>query len=225
MLGALPVLDDGSRLELRLRDLLPADRLLAVATHDQARELDELDVLVVRRRESLVAADVDVLAGRELRELADHVVHELADARARQVERAEADVGAGVRLRLVARGRELRIRDQRRVHVAGQVDLGHDDDTALRRVLDDRRVVALRVRAARPAADRGRAADLRQPRPRLDLDPPALVVGEVQVQPVEAEARDHVDEALHVLDAEEVPRDVEHHAAPLEARDFVALSH
>ena len=40
----------------------------------------------------------------------------------------------------------------------------------------------------------------------------------MQVQPVEPEVRDDVDEPLDVVDAEEVPRDVEHHAAPLEAR-------
>ena len=117
-----------------------------------------------------------------------------------------------------ARQRQLRIRDDGRVHVARHVDLGNDDDVAARRVLDELRVVMLRIEATRTAAHGARAADLREPRPRLDLDPPALVVGEVEVQAVEAEAGDDVDEALHVLDAEEVPRDVEHHAAPLEAR-------
>ena len=58
----------------------------------------------------------------------------------------------------------------------------------------------------------------RQPRPRLDLDPPALVVGQVQVQPVQLVQRQQVDVALDVGDAEEVARDVEHRAAPREAR-------
>ena len=43
------------------------------------------------------------------------------------------------------------------------------------------------------------------------------------MQPVEPVARDHVDEALHVVDAEEVARDVEHHAAPLVARRIGSL--
>ena len=52
----------------------------------------------------------------------------------------------------------------------------------------------------------------------VDLDAPALVVGEVQVQHVELVEREQVDVLLHLVDGEEVARDVEHRAAPGEAR-------
>ena len=51
-----------------------------------------------------------------------------------------------------------------------------------------------------------------------DLDPPALVVREVQVKAVDLVERQQVDVALHLGRAEEVPGDVEHRAPPAEAR-------
>src|SRR5262249_46485195 len=160
-------------------DLLPADLLLAVSANRRARTLDEGDVVLARRRGRLVAADVDVFARSEGSDLAQDVLHELGDARVRHVEGAEADVDARVRGGLVRGRRGLGVRDGGRVHGAGHVDLGHDDDTARRRVLPDRAVLLLRVPAAGPAADGSRAADLREPRPRADLEPPALVVREM----------------------------------------------
>ena len=52
----------------------------------------------------------------------------------------------------------------------------------------------------------------------VDLDAPALVVGEVQVQHVELQHRDAVEVVEHVVDREEVAGDVEHRAAVGEAR-------
>ena len=69
--------------------------------------------------------------------------------------------------------------------MARHVDLRDDLDEALARVRDDRRVLALREVAALPAADLRAAAVAREPGPRADRDPPALVVGQVQVQAVE----------------------------------------
>src|SRR5260370_16904476 len=51
-----------------------------------------------------------------------------------------------------------------------------------------------------------------------DGDPPALVVGQVPLQPVELMEREEVDELLHELLRHEVTRDVQVHAAPAEAR-------
>lgn len=62
----------------------------------------------------------------------------------------------------------------------------------------------------------------------LDLDPPALVVGQVQVQHVELVGGHQVQEAQHVRLRQEVPADVQQHAAPAEPRrvlDVTARQH
>ncbi len=97
------------------------------------------------------------------------------------------------------------------------VDLGNDRDEPLGRVGDESRVVVLRVEAARAAADLGRAAELRELRPRVDLDAPPLVVGQVQMQVVELEQRELVEVVLDLLHGEEVAGDIEHRAAVGEA--------
>ena len=110
--------------------------------------------------------------------------------------------------------------------VAGHVDFGDDGDVPLGRVGDDLAEVVLGVVAAvRQAVEHAvhagdredgfapPRADLGEPRVALDLDPPALVVGEVQVQDVELVRGQQVDEAQHVVLGHEVPGDVEH-AAP-----------
>src|SRR5206468_11916195 len=84
-------------------------------------------------------------------------------------------------------------------------------------------VLILRVPSSRPAPDCARSAYLGEPRPGPDLDPPALVVREVQVQPVQPVAGDQIDKAFDVRDREEVPGDVEHDAAPLVARPLGAF--
>ena len=53
-------------------------------------------------------------------------------------------------------------------------------------------------------------ADLRQFGPRLDLDPPALVVAQVEVKVIDLVRRDPVDDLLDGVDAEKRPGDVQH---------------
>lgn len=60
-------------------------------------------------------------------------------------------------------------------------------------------------------------AGLGQARVALDLDAPALVVGEVQVEDVQLVGGQQVQVAQDVVLGQEVPGDVEHHAAPAEA--------
>jgi hypothetical protein len=102
--------------------------------------------------------------------------------------------------------------------VPRHVDLGNDRDEALRRVGDEILVLLLRVETAWRAADFGLPALPGEVGPLLDLDPPALIVGEMQVQPVHLVQRDQIDVPLDVVRREEVARDVEHGAAPREAR-------
>ena len=57
-----------------------------------------------------------------------------------------------------------------------------------------------------------------QQRVAADLDPPPLIVGQVQMEPVELVEGHAVDERLHLVDRKEVTGHVEHHAPPAEAR-------
>lgn len=109
------------------------------------------------------------------------------------------------------------VRDERRVGVAGQVDLRDQGDVPGGRVGDDPPVVRLGVVPAGAAADLARPADGGQLRPGVDGDAPPLVVGEVQVQVVELVAGEVVDHLQDVLDGEEVSRHVEHRAPVGEA--------
>ena len=122
------------------------------------------------------------------------------------------------RLRRRAVAAQIGIRHERRVDVPRHVDLGHDRDVARPRVRDDVGVLLLRVESAAPATDLRQSTDGREVRPRLDLDAPPLIVGEMQVQPIQLVERVQIDEALDVVGPEKVARDVEHRAAPLEAR-------
>ena len=100
----------------------------------------------------------------------------------------------------------------------GHVDLGHDRDEPARRVGDDVRELRLREVSARTATDLRAAADGGEVRSRRDLDAPPLIVREMQVQSIQLVQREQIDVPLHGLDAEEMARDIEHRAAPREAR-------
>ncbi len=114
-----------------------------------------------------------------------------------------------------------RVRGERRVDVPRHVDLWHHVDEPLARVGDDRRVLALREVPAFPPADRGATAVARETGPGADREAPALIVRQVEVEPVELVEAHEVDQPLDVVHAEEVPRHVEHRPAPGEARPVV----
>ena len=50
------------------------------------------------------------------------------------------------------------------------------------------------------------------------VDPPALIVREMQVQAIQLVERHQIEVPLHVVDREEMARDIEHRAAPGEPR-------
>ena len=214
----VPVLGDGRGRGRGLGDFVPAGDLLAVLGDDRLNLAFERQVVGRRRRMRLVAAEVEVRPGRDRRDFADHVVEELVRDRLAHAERAEADIGAGVQRRRDAVAVQLRVRRQRGVDVSWHVDLGHDGDVPRSRVRHDVLVLLLRVVAARVTVDRGAAAEGGQTRPALDLDAPALVVGQVQVQCVDLVLGDLVDVQLDLVRLEEMPRDVEHRPAAGEAR-------
>lgn len=226
-LAHAPVLDQAALRQGRaLSPLVPAhDRAPVLLRDDLVRRRGVVLVPPLGRAGGLVPAQVDVRA-RVLRDHGrEHGVEVLPDRRHVLVARADHGV---VHLRSPVRlaGRPVaaqRPQDGLRgERVPGPVDLGDDGDEALGRVVDDLRVLLGRVepgpaRPRRPPLLRP-TAHLGQPRQAVDREPPALVVGQVQVQHVEAVVREVVDEPLDVLDRGEAPRDVEHRAAVRVAR-------
>ena len=113
------------------------------------------------------------------------------------------------------------------------LDLRHDSDEPRRRIRHDLADVILRVEAAVPAGVIGPfrgvvvlpaderlpapPADRREERIFLDFDPPALIIGQVHVKPIELIERDQVDVLLYELLRHEMAGDVEMRAAPREA--------
>src|SRR5690349_3109848 len=115
--------------------------------------------------------------------------------------------------------------------MAGHLDLRHNGDEAIARVRDDLPYIVLRVEASvtlvvenvrggitlRPSDEGSIApcADLGEPRILLDLDAPALVVGEMPVECVHLMKREEIDVLLHELLRHEMARDIEVRSAPL----------
>jgi hypothetical protein len=178
---------------------------------------------------AFVSAEVQVVSGEERQDLVEHVAVE-PERRLGDVEHVLADAPVDPDVELAAGVAELPVRGYRRLRVAGAVDFGHDGDEPRGGVRHDLSDVLLRVVAAVPhpvvlagglpgVSDQGGGpprSDLDQPRVALNLQPPALVVGEVQVQDVELVQREQVDEAQHELLGHEVSCHVEHRAAPAE---------
>ncbi len=183
---------------------------------------------------ALVAADVDPCRREDLEELAEHVEAEL-DRRLVQVEDVIADAPAREHLEWFARVTQLRVGGDRRLHVTGHVDLRHDRHEAPGRVGDNLVQVRLGVEAAvRRSVEamlrdvpRARLAppgpDLGEPRPLLDWEPPALVVGEVEVEHVHLVQREDVDQAQDECLRHEMPRYVEMGAPPSKTRPVLDI--
>ena len=102
--------------------------------------------------------------------------------------------------------------------MARHIDFRDHGDVAAPGVIHDGRIVSLAVVSAGRAAHLQAAAKIGQVRPRLDLDAPALVIREVDMQPVDLVIGQQVDVLGDILDAEKVPGHVQHGPAPGEAR-------
>ncbi len=112
--------------------------------------------------------------------------------------------------------------------VTRDVDLGHDSHHPLRRVrrklgqVGERVITAVRrfvvhgglLPAEADPRPRPVRADLVQRGMAAALDPPALIVGEMQVEPVQLDRREAVDERQQLALGEEVPGHVQVAAAP-----------
>ena len=117
--------------------------------------------------------------------------------------------------------------------MARHADFRHDGDKTLGRVGDDLAylmptvVAAVAPRRARGLVDIGRGrgagrdppgADLGQPGPAGNVQPPALIVGQMPVEHVHFVQRQPVDVAFDVSDRLHMPGRIEHQPAPLKTR-------
>jgi hypothetical protein len=102
--------------------------------------------------------------------------------------------------------------------VSGHFYLGDDRDVSRPRVPNDVLVVLLREKASGSAADLCERSYCGQLRTRVDLNSPALIVGEMEVQDVELVERHDIDVLLDLPHGQEMACDVEHSAAPAKAR-------
>jgi len=132
----------------------------------------------------------------------------------RRNERAEAHVGARVRRLRHAIFVELTVRREHGLDVAGHIQLGNQDQVLRIGERDQVRVLLLRVKAARSAADLRFAAHARQLGPRFELDAPALIVGQMQMKAVELVIGGEQHQPLHLVYRPEMPRDVEREPTP-----------
>ena len=154
-------------------------------------------------------------------------------------EHAVEDAPPGRDLERLAAVAELRVCGNGRTRVSGHLDLGHDRDEAVSGVAHDLAHVVLRVEAAvglAGVAPRGRiarrrselavrspGADVSQLRVALDLDAPALIVGEVPVEDVELVQRQQIQVLADGFLGHEMACDVEVAAAPGEARPVLDI--
>ena len=146
------------------------------ALDDRLDALDELDELLRRELLNLVAADVKVRSRRQRADFPYQIGDESVRDFLLDAESAEANVDAGVQRRRLAIAVQFRIRRKRSIGVARHVDLRHDGDEAILRVLHEVGVLLLRVVATRSTPDLGAATVFRQIGPGLHLDSPPLVV-------------------------------------------------
>ena len=159
----------------------------------------------------LVAADVEIAVRKKRGHFAEQALEKPVGRLAGRVQRR---IVGGPRLGGIGLGGKLRIGLQDGGGVRRDVDLGHDAYAAVGGIGDQITDLGLGVELAV-------GGDLRQLRIALALDPEALVVREVEVQDVELHTLHGVDLALHRGHGHEVPRGVDHHAAPGKARMVV----
>ena len=178
---------------------------------------------------ALVAPDMDVFRREEVRHFGQDVLQEDHRLFLADVEDLVRDAPFGANLVGTCAAAQFRVGGQRRDHVAGKVDLGDDGDAQFVRVCDDvpdlvlgvvsavaDAVVALPVLGDHRAVAEG--ADLREFGIALELDAPALVLGQMPVEAVELVHRHDVEVAFHFRYAEEMASAVEVRTPVAEAR-------
>src|SRR5437667_842674 len=187
---------------------------------------------------AFVAADVDELRRKER----EHLVEDVLEETQHVIANTQDVIGdAPVREYLdgLSGVAELGIRRDRGDRVSGHLDLRDHGDAAIGGVPHDLPHVVLRVEApmrlARELPERrilrsrrghrvlAPGADLGEPRVLLDLDAPALVLGEVPVEDVDLVQRKEIEMLEHELLRHEVATDIQVTSAPAESRTILDL--
>ena len=180
-------------------------------------------------REDLVAANMDLLRGEQGEDFLQDILAELDGFRAAHAQGGAAFAAAafltGHQRRPAIGRREFGIRCAGRRHVSGHVDLGNDPDVAGGGIGDNLTDLVLRVETAITAVlavfgillragDRMPGANFGEFRILLDLDAPAVVVGEMPVEDIELQKGHFVQTGLDLIPVEKMPGNIKHEAAP-----------
>ena len=160
-----------------------------------------------------VAAEMDVLTGKQITHFAQNVFQKFIRLRLRGMERVAGPVAR-------AAFADFWIGHRRRRRVAGHINFGNDDDVPLPRVVHDFADIFLRIKLRRGVGVLEVAArtNLRELRITFDLNAPAIVVGEMPMKAVQLQAGHQVENFLHRLLAVKMIRFIEEKSAPLKSR-------
>ena len=178
---------------------------------------------------TFVTPDVYIGGGEDFSHLVEHIVDEFVGFRVTGTEHIVGHAPELAHLVGAAGASQLGIGCQGRDHVSRQVDFGDYRDVSFRGVAHDVATLLLRVKSAVGTTVvtfgvmtdhglRASAAHGGEARIALDLNAPALVVGQVPVEPVDVVERQQIDEAFHAVGCDEMARHIEFHAAIAEAR-------
>src|SRR5690606_11636834 len=94
--------------------------------------------------------------------------------------------------------------------MSGHIHLRYDRDKSLRSIGHDIFVLILRIKTSRSTTHLSTSTDLSQLGPRLDLNPPTLIIGQMEMKMVQLVGCYLVDIVFHILNGDKMPRDIEH---------------
>ena len=152
---------------------------------------------------------MDIAAGSHGGQLSDYILDQLGRLRVIHVERANG-LSAHVQLEIELGGvLQVWISGEDRFGMARKVDFRDDSDEALLSISDNLLVLLLGEETNGFTLVLTHAADLGQFGVTLDLNAPALVIGQVHVQHVEFIERQQVDHLFHLIDREKAATQVE----------------
>ena len=171
---------------------------------------------------ALVATDMDHLRGEELNDLLEYTLQQVEDLVVTCAEHLVRDTPTRPHLIRTTRATQLGICRQSRHHMTRQVDLGNNLDGICRSVLNNLANLILGIESTVRNTVIGtpilanygvltHRTNLGQLGEALDLNAPALIVSEVPMQAVELMNSHNVDICLHLLNREEMARNIEVH--------------
>ncbi len=239
-----PALDRRLGRQPALQDLVPADEPALLGHEKPLDALDEIALelgLVLQPLgldpgltlgaglpavlRTFVAADVDVGGGKEVRHLGQHALQDLEGLLVPGAVDVGVDAPVVLHFERAAGAGQLGVRGQGGHRVPGHLDLGNDHHVTALGVAHDLPDVVLGIESAvndavlglAPGALPGELGVF------LDLDSPALVLGQMPVEAVHLEFRQQVDVPLDEILGHEMPAAVEVQPPPGKAGDILDL--